>query len=135
MSNETNTRKSGDPRRARGQAGEAAAERLLIAAGYTIVECNWRCPLGEIDLVTQHRGEWVFVEVRFRDEGVDAALESVGPQKRRRLQQLAEAYLVDHGLTDVPARVDLIAVGMGGRGKSADGADFDIEIIENAVGW
>lgn len=135
MSDDANARRSEDQRRARGKAGEALAERVLLAAGYTIVERNWRCPLGEIDLVTQHRSEWVFVEVRFRDEGVDVALESIGRQKRRRLQQLAEAYLADHGLTDVPARVDVIAIGTGGRGIGADGVEFSVEIIENAVGW
>ena len=54
----------GDARRELGIDGERAAERFLRRLGYTIVERNYRCPLGEIDLVALDRRTIVFVEVK-----------------------------------------------------------------------
>jgi putative endonuclease len=121
-----------DERRARGAQAEALAEGALTQAGYTIVERNWRCPLGEIDIVAQHRGDWVFVEVRMRRSGVDAALESVSTQKRSRLGLLAQAYLDAHDLQEATARIDVVAIGGNNRTRQEQPT---LEIIENAVGW
>jgi putative endonuclease len=115
-------------RRGRGRKGEESAEQTLLLAGYSIVERNWQCPLGEIDLVAQHRGEWVFIEVRVRADGVETALESVGKRKQNRLIRLAQAYLEAHELGEVAHRVDVVAIGTGTK-------QHEVEIIENAVGW
>lgn len=115
-------------RRGRGRKGEESAEQALLVAGYSIIERNWQCPLGEIDIVAQHRGEWVFIEVRVRADGVDAALESVGRRKQNRLIRLAQAYLEAHELGEVAHRVDVVAIGTGSK-------QHEVEIIENAVGW
>ncbi|MBX3083669.1 MAG: YraN family protein [Anaerolineae bacterium] len=115
-------------RRGRGRKGEESAEQALLVAGYSIIEHNWQCPLGEIDIVAQHRGEWVFIEVRVRADGVDTALESVGRRKQNRLIRLAQAYLEAHELGEVAHRVDVVAIGTGSK-------QHEVEIIENAVGW
>jgi putative endonuclease len=115
-------------RRQRGKDGQASAEQVLLAAGYSIQERNWQCPLGEIDVIAQHRGEWVFIEVRMRVDGIDAALESVGRRKQSRLARLAQEYLNAHGLAEVAFRVDVVAVSTGKE-------QHEVEIIENAVGW
>jgi putative endonuclease len=111
-----------------GQRAESLAAAALEKAGYTILERNWRCAIGEIDLVARHRGEIVIVEVRARAVGTDAALESILPDKRDRLIKLADAYLDVHGLTDEAFRIDVVAVGL-------DSPSPTVEIVENAIGW
>jgi putative endonuclease len=111
-----------------GRRAEAIAAAALEKAGYTILERNWRCAIGEIDLIARHRGEIVIVEVRARADGTDTALESILPGKRDRLIKLAEAYLDAHDQTDEPFRIDVVAVGLVSPSPA-------VEIIENAVGW
>ncbi len=112
--------------RQQGKRGEMIAAAALEKAGYTILDRNWRCSIGELDLVARHRGDLVFVEVRARQTGVDAALESIGPVKQARLTELAQAYLNAHALADTAVRIDVVAVNLS-RGTA--------EIVENAVGW
>jgi putative endonuclease len=113
-------------RRKTGTRSEAIAAAALTRAGYTILDRNWRCPAGELDLVAQHHGEIVFIEVRSRTDGPDTALESITVGKRKRLARLAYAYLAAHGLDSAAFRIDVVAVGL--RSQS-------VEIIENAIGW
>jgi len=112
-------------RQSQGKRGETRAVRALEAAGYTILDRNWHCTLGEIDIIARHGADVVFVEVRARSTGVDTALESVTRRKRNRLIQLANEYMNQHGWTD-PYRIDVVAI---------DARRGTIEIIENAVGW
>jgi putative endonuclease len=113
-------------RRAKGKQGETRAIAALQKAGYEIIERNWQCVLGEIDIVARHNDEIVFVEVRARVDGIDSALESVTRRKRANLARLASAYLNDHNLADAPHRIDVVAV------EPRSGA---VEIVEDAVGW
>jgi putative endonuclease len=115
-------------KREKGQRGEALAAAALIKAGYSIVARNWRCNQGEIDLIAEHKGEIVFVEVRARFDGIDVAIESITPTKQRKLQKLAQLYLSEHQLDNKPYRIDVVAVGLQ-KGQPL------IEFIENAVGW
>jgi putative endonuclease len=111
-----------------GRRAESLAAAALEKAGYTILERNWRCAIGEIDLVARQRGEIVIVEVRARADGTDTALESILPDKRDRLLRLADAYLDAHDLTDESVRIDVVAVGLSSPSPT-------VEIIENAIGW
>lgn len=120
--------KASMPTQQRGRRGEAIAAAALERAGYTITDRNWRCVLGELDLVARHRDEIVFVEVRARYDGIDTALESIGPRKQRQLARLAEAYLAAHQLVNTPYRIDVVAVDLAAREPT-------VEIVENAVGW
>jgi putative endonuclease len=113
--------------RRKGRRGEALAEAVLEKSGYTIIERNWRCAEGELDLVAFHRGELVFIEVRARAAGTDTALESITPRKRAKLSLLALTYIVDHQLDKPSYRIDVVAVNLTGNPS--------VEIIENAVGW
>ncbi len=122
-----------DPRRSLGQRGEAFAASHFVRAGYTLLDCNWRLPsLGELDIIAQQGEEIVFVEVRTRrgplNAAIEQALESVGPRKRARLAQLAQAYLAAHDLEDRSWRVDVAAVG-------CDSGTFALEIIQHALDW
>jgi putative endonuclease len=106
-------------RRALGAFGESAARSHLLRAGYQILASNWRCPIGEIDLVAQQGGQFVFVEVRTRRlDGPVAPEESLTPAKRRRLAALALTYLADApGPEEPPFRIDLIAVAVDRAGR------------------
>ena len=78
-----------DARRALGDAGEDAVARWYVAAGYDVVDRNWRCREGELDLVLARRGVLVFCEVKTRRTtafGVPA--EAVTATKQRRLRTI-----------------------------------------------
>ena len=94
-----------------GRRGEAIAARYLVDSGLTIVDRNWRCPQGEIDLVARDSGELVFVEVKTRSSvAFGHPLEAITAVKLARLRRLAAAWCEAHpGPHDV-VRIDGIAV-------------------------
>lgn len=100
-------------KRSLGGFGERIAADYLARRGYTIIDRNWRCSLGEIDLVARMGDQVVFIEVRTRRDvdGAFAPEESLGRAKRRRLVQLAQSYVE---AAAIPAeqlwRIDLIAL-------------------------
>lgn len=104
-------------RRALGRAGEDAACELLERKGFTVIERNWRCRAGEIDLIARRDGLLVFTEVKSRTStAFGEPEESVTPVKARRIRALATEYLAaspTHG--DV--RFDVIAVMLDKAGK------------------
>ena len=95
-----------------GRRGEAAAAEYLTSLGYRIIDRNWRCPRGEIDIVALDRGELVIVEVKTRtSRAFGDPLEAVTDQKLTRLCVLAGAWRRAH--REVRARttrIDLIGV-------------------------
>jgi putative endonuclease len=109
-----------DRRHEDGRFGEQLAAEQLVARGYRLLERNYRCPLGELDLITEKQGELVFVEVRtkrqpclFRPE------DSISLDKARRLVRLAEYYMATSGRGDGPWRIDVVAVELGPDGSKA----------------
>jgi putative endonuclease len=101
----------GQERRRLGQRGEAAAEAFLQMRGYRIIARNYRCPLGELDLVAQEQGSVVFIEVKTR-RGARAGSggEAISACKRRRMTRLARYFLAAHGLEGVPCRFDVVTL-------------------------
>ncbi len=113
-----------------GQRGELLAEAYLRAKGYAIVEMNWRCLLGEIDVVARDGETLVFVEVRSRRAGDTApAFESIGPRKQTRMVAAAYEYLAAHKLDEAEWRIDVVAVAIQ-RGRQPL-----VEHVENALDW
>ena len=99
-----------------GQAGEDIARRYLEERGYALLEANYRCRWGEVDLVMEHEGSVVFVEVRTkRNSAFGTPEESVTATKRKRLTATAYTYLQEHAL-DVPFHIDLVAIALNTRG-------------------
>lgn len=97
--------------RAVGGRWEHRAEQYLKQQGLTLVERNFQCRGGEIDLIMREGAVWVFVEVRYRHAASRvSAAESVGPAKRRRLWRTAQVYLQQQRLTEVSSRFDLVAI-------------------------
>lgn len=97
--------------RALGAEAEARAAELLQRKGYRVVDRNWTCRGGEIDLVCDDGGTLVFVEVRARkDDRHGTPLETVVDLKRRRLIRAAELYLTAKQLHDRACRFDVVAI-------------------------
>ena len=118
-----------DRRRALGKLGEALAARELERRGYRIVERNWRCPVGELDIVAEKAGARVFVEVRARrGDRFGTPEESITPIKRAKLLEVAQTYLDEHAEQDREWRIDVVAVELSPRGEL-----LRIDVIENAV--
>lgn len=106
-----------DRRQTLGRVAEATAAEFLRRAGLTIVERNVRFDAGEIDLVCRHQGVVVFVEVKCRRAGWDAApAAAVSWHKQRRLTRLAQLYLKWRRLDGVRCRFDVVSVTLTGRG-------------------
>jgi putative endonuclease len=108
-----NSRSRQTPNRAEvGRAGEEAAARYLIDLGYAVVERNWRCRSGEIDLIAHDGTTLVFIEVRSRSNPTrfGTALEAVSPRKCRQVRDVAAYYLKQHSGFERSVRFDVIAV-------------------------
>ncbi len=105
-------------RRHLGVAGEQLAADWLERTGYRILARNYRCPLGEVDLVAADGAELVFVEVRTRRVGgLVTPAESVTRRKQQRVVRAAEHYLqAVHGV-ECPWRIDVIALEVDAAGR------------------
>lgn len=94
-----------------GRRGEAIAAEYLQANGLTIVDRNWRCQQGEIDLIARDGGELVFVEVKTRSSvAFGHPLEAVTAVKLARLRRLAAAWCDAHPGSHDAIRIDAIGV-------------------------
>lgn len=94
-----------------GDRGERLAARALRRAGYRILVRSARMGLGEIDLVAEHEGTVVFVEVKTRASAqFGEPWEAVGIDKQRRVTRAAAAFLKRYRLSDHPARFDVVAI-------------------------
>lgn len=98
-------------RRGRGAWGEEQAARHYRSLGYDLVDRNWRCREGELDLVVQRDGVVVFCEVKARrTDAFGSPAEAVTPAKQRRLRRLAAAWLAANGVHGVEVRFDVASV-------------------------
>jgi putative endonuclease len=78
-----------------GRAGEDAALQAYESFGFHLVVRNWRCPIGELDLVVHRRGLLVFCEVKTRvGTALGGGFDAVTARKRSKLRRLAEAFLI-----------------------------------------
>ncbi|MCD4524785.1 YraN family protein [Nocardioides sp. cx-173] len=98
-------------KQALGAYGEAVAARHLVAAGLVLLDRNWRCEEGEIDLVLRDGSVLVVGEVKTRTSEVcGSAHEAVSQAKLDRLRRLGLRWAEDHGVHPPETRVDLVAV-------------------------
>jgi putative endonuclease len=94
-----------------GRSGEQAAADYLEAEGVRILERNWRCADGEIDIVAVDRHTFVVCEVKTRSgTRYGTPLESVSRLKRNRLRRLAVRWLTAHGVHFDQVRIDMVGV-------------------------
>ena len=112
-----------------GRTGERLAAEALMSKGYRILERNFRCRHGEIDLVAEDEHDLIFVEVKAR-RGVSFGLpeDALTMRKRRKLVEVASYYLDFHTCSDRSWRIDVVAVQFSSSGKLEE-----IRIYEHAV--
>ena len=111
-----------------GRQGEEVAARYLEKNGFHILSRNYRCKIGEIDLIVIDKRTLIFVEVRSKSsEEFGLGQESVVRKKQLKLRQVAWHYLKAEGKTAMDCRFDVIAIRFDG-----DGQVRRIEHIENA---
>lgn len=116
-----------DERIAVGRRGEAAVERLYVARGYRLVARNWRCRIGELDLVVARGGTLVVCEVKTRrGSRYGGGFEAVDARKRQKLRALAETFCLQHPVSAASIRFDVASVRLRSDGSAA------VQIFEDA---
>jgi len=109
-----------------GKEGERIAEQYLKKKGYKLIERNYRCHGGELDLIVLDRRVVVFVEVKTRTgQGFGSPFEAVEYHKQKRMIQAAQFFLNEKNLHQRDARFDVVGVSWPGR-------EPVVEHIENA---
>jgi len=109
-----------------GKEGEDLALKKLESIGYRCVERNYRCALGEIDLVARDGETLVFIEIKTRKgKSLDYAKEAVHARKQRQISKVALAYMKRNGCEEAKARFDVVVI-------HQKGPDKHIEVIRNA---
>jgi putative endonuclease len=117
---------------ASGESGEALACAYLHSIGLEILERNFRCRSGEVDIVARERdGTVVFVEVKERRGGSHGAgFEAVTFGKRRRVIRAARLYAMAHGLSESGLRFDVVSIDWSAEGRPQlrhDRGAFDVD--------
>ncbi|SPD74237.1 conserved hypothetical protein [uncultured Desulfobacterium sp.] len=109
-----------------GRVGEELAYKEIKRLGYKKIIRNYRCPLGEVDLVATDGDTLAFIEIKTRrGRPIDYAKEAVNTRKMRQLSKVALFYMKANGCCEAKARFDVVAVSI-----SADSPE--IEVIKNA---
>jgi len=102
-----------------GAYGERVAARHLVEAGLIVLDRNWRCPHGELDIVARDGPTLVFCEVKTRrGDRFGAPVEAVIPAKVRRLRMLATLWIAGSGLRPRDIRFDVVSVHPQGSGAA-----------------
>jgi putative endonuclease len=113
-----------------GALGEKLARDFLKKRGYHIIETNYRCPRGEIDIVARHQECLVFIEVRTKTNlNFGTPEESISNAKKAKMRVTAAFYLHTRDKLPKSWRIDFVAVEVNDNGRVRR-----IEIFENAVG-
>lgn len=109
-----------------GELGEDLALKKIKGLGYKKIVRNYRCTLGEVDLIARDGDTLVFIEIKTRrGKSIAYAKEAVDAKKKRQLSKVALAYLKSNNCYGVKARFDVVAVSLAGDKPQ-------IEVIQNA---
>ncbi|MBN2397274.1 MAG: YraN family protein [Deltaproteobacteria bacterium] len=112
--------------RQKGAQGETLAAACLQKEGYRIIERNYRCRYGEVDIIAMDKQDVVFIEVKGRgSDTFGAPEEAIGPAKQKKISKVALHYLHERGLGDRNARFDVVAIRFAPRGNR-------VQLIRNA---
>ena len=111
-------------KRQKGAAYEQIAAAHLISKGLEILEFNYRCRMGEIDIIAKDGEYLVFVEVKYRANNRKGdPLEAISIQKQKTISKCALHYMMMHHMVDVPVRFDVVGI-MGDKKEHIENA-FD----------
>lgn len=98
-------------KRALGTFYEEVAKRYIEALGYTVLEMNYRCRLGEIDIIAQDQQYLVFLEIKYRSSNkCGLPRESVNYYKQKRILNVAKYYIMTHYNKEIACRFDVIEI-------------------------
>lgn len=123
---------AGKARQGLGRTGERLAAEALVKRGYRILEQNFRCTHGEIDLIAEEGHDLVFVEVKTRrGQAYGLPEEAVTPRKARKLVEVAACYLDQHACSERSWRIDVVAVQLSPAGKLQEIRIYQHAIMEN----
>lgn len=112
-----------------GRLGEHAAHYYLEQHGYEVIEHNWRCIEGEIDIVARSGADWVFVEVKARrGEQFGLPEDAITAAKRKKLLRCGLMYMAEHLADEANWRIDVVAIQL-----SRNDLVEDIRLYKNAV--
>lgn len=108
-----------------GRRGEEAAFQFLRKKGYRIIEKNYVCKMGEMDIIAKEKDTLVFIEVKTRTSSLFGPPQlAVNFSKQRQLSKVALNYLKEKRLGDVKARFDVVAILLDQK--------EEVELIQNA---
>lgn len=111
-----------------GKIGEDVATQYLIKKGYEIIERNFYCKQGEIDIIAKNKKELVFIEVKTRtNQTYGRPIDAITSYKQKHLIKSIEYYLFKHKLENVPIRIDAIEV------YQKESNKYFVNHIKNAV--
>ncbi len=109
-----------------GKFGEKLARNKLKELGYKILDTNFRCPLGEIDLIAKDGDVLVFAEIKTRNNVSPGIVkEAVNPRKQAQISRVALSYIKLKNLMRAKARFDVVVIGVVDEKP-------EIEVIKNA---
>ena len=109
-----------------GKWGETLALKKVKKLGYKCLVQNYRCPLGEIDLIARDKDFLVFIEIKTRKgSSIGYSKEAVDLRKQRQLSKVALTYMKENNCIETKARFDVIAIHL-------DRSEEEVEIIQNA---
>jgi putative endonuclease len=109
-----------------GKFGEDIAFKKIKGLGYKKIIRNYRCPLGEVDLIARDGDTLVFIEIKTRKgRSIGYAKEAVNDKKKRQLSKVALFYMKSNNLSEARARFDVVAI-------SLAGGEQQIEVVQNA---
>ncbi|HEX3298620.1 MAG TPA: YraN family protein [Actinomycetota bacterium] len=110
-----------------GRRGETAVEHMYVSRGYRVVARNWRCRIGELDLIVTRGATVVICEVKTRrGTRFGGGYEAVDARKRQKLRALAEAFCLQHPVGASSIRFDVASVRLRSDGSAA------VEIFDDA---
>ena len=102
---------SDQPKHVLGKYGELVAADYLSRQGYEIVERNWHCRQGELDLIAKDRDQWVFVEVKTRSsKTADSGFEAVDQLKLQKLRRTIARWCEVRKVSSIKLRLDVVSV-------------------------
>jgi putative endonuclease len=109
-----------------GRKGEELALRFLKKRGYRIIEKNYTCKMGEMDIIGKEKDTFVFIEVKTRTSTSFGPPQlAVDAKKQSQMSKVALHFLKEKNLEDVKARFDVVAILLGPKGE-------EIELIKDA---
>jgi len=110
-----------------GQFGERLALEKIISQGYKVLDKNFNCKIGEIDIIAKDKETLVFIEVRSKsNKKFGLPQETVNTKKQQRIRRVAEYYLVKNNLQSLNCRFDVVGI------LWQNNAGPEIEIIKDA---